>query len=68
VQVKVLIVLLLFLRIFIFSHKGHNWPWDDLSNIRPRIQDGVIAITQANARGDWSGHLNYLRGNLPKVC
>jgi len=50
------------------ASQGHTYAWDELDNLKWRQQDGVIAITQANARWDWGGHLSYLRQNLPKFC
>ncbi len=47
---------------------GHNSDWDDVNNLKARIKNGVIAVTQANPRSDWGPTLSNLRSTLPKVC
>jgi len=32
---------------------GHNAQWDNISNLKARISDGVVAITQKNPNGSW---------------
>jgi len=33
---------------------GHNAQWDNISNLKARINDGVVAITQKNPNGSWA--------------
>jgi len=33
---------------------GHNAQWDNISNLKARISDGVVAITQKNPNGSWA--------------
>jgi hypothetical protein len=33
---------------------GHNAQWDNVSNLKARINDGVVAITQKNPNGGWA--------------
>jgi hypothetical protein len=47
---------------------GHNYDYDNLNNLKDRIRDGVIAVTQADAKNDWKSTLNVLRPALPKLC
>ncbi len=46
---------------------GHDGSWDSVSNLRARMSDGVIGITQANPRGDWSGIVSGIRGQLASL-
>lgn len=50
------------------SGTGHNDAWDNINNLKARISDGVVAITQVNARSNWGSTLSNLRSNLPNVC
>jgi hypothetical protein len=51
------------------SSTGHDPTWDDISNLKNRISDGVIAITQANPKSDWASTITTLRPQLEKpVC
>jgi hypothetical protein len=49
---------------------GHDDTWDVADNLNTRIQDGVIAITQANPREDWNGIISANRPLLlpPPTC
>jgi len=33
---------------------GHNAQWDNISNLKARIMDGVVAVTQKNPNGNWA--------------
>ena len=46
---------------------GHDTTWDKTANLNARIGDGVVAITQANARTDWNAVIAANRGQLAKV-
>lgn len=41
---------------------GHNAQWDNISNLKARINDGVVAITQKNPDGSWA--ISSLRDQL----
>lgn len=43
---------------------GHDNTWDDVNNLKARIADGVIAITQKSPRADWGGTINNLKSSL----
>ncbi|MDX2023296.1 MAG: hypothetical protein SF187_23885 [Deltaproteobacteria bacterium] len=46
---------------------GHDATWDNVNNIKARLADGVIAITQGNPRSDWNTILSQLRPQLAAV-
>lgn len=46
---------------------GHDAAWDDLSNIKNRINDGVVAITQKNPNDNWGSTINSLKSSLSSV-
>jgi len=50
------------------NSEGHNYEYDKVDNLKQRINDGVIALTQSNARGDWKNSLGSIRQALPKLC
>jgi hypothetical protein len=51
------------------ASSGHDATWDDIVNLKNRINDGVIAITQANPKPDWATLIKSLRPQLVKpVC
>lgn len=33
---------------------GHNAQWDNVNNLKARIADGVVAVTQKNPNGSWA--------------
>jgi uncharacterized repeat protein (TIGR02543 family) len=43
---------------------GHNSAWDDVNNLKSRIADGVVAITQKNPNGSWGNTIATLRTQL----
>lgn len=43
---------------------GHDATWDLAANLNARIGDGVVAITQANPKADWSTAIAGVRGQL----
>lgn len=43
---------------------GHNSAWDDINNIRGRMQNGVAAITQKSPNANWGGTINSLKSSL----
>jgi uncharacterized repeat protein (TIGR02543 family) len=43
---------------------GHNATWDDLNNLKARIADGVVAITQKNPNASWGNTIATLRTQL----
>ena len=47
---------------------GHNSGYDDLNNLKARISNGIISVSQVNADNSWASVLNSLRANLPSVC
>ena len=47
---------------------GHIDAYDDVTNLRNRINDGVIAVSQANFKNNWGATLNTVRPQLPKFC
>ena len=47
---------------------GHNYAWDDVNNLKARIADGVIAISQANPSSDWGNRLDTIRPQLSSLC
>jgi hypothetical protein len=51
------------------SSSGHDPTWDDVNNLKNRMSDGVIAITQANPKSDWATTIKTIRSQLGKpVC
>ncbi|MBW8888516.1 MAG: hypothetical protein JF616_12235 [Fibrobacteres bacterium] len=44
----------------------HDDTWDDVNNLKARIADGVVAISQANPKADWNSTLTSVQGQLPK--
>lgn len=44
---------------------GHNAAWDDISNLKSRIGNGVIAVTQKNPNGSWA--ISSIRNQLNNV-
>eukprot|EP00308_Calcidiscus_leptoporus_P000992 CAMPEP_0119384182 /NCGR_PEP_ID=MMETSP1334-20130426/84074_1 /TAXON_ID=127549 /ORGANISM="Calcidiscus leptoporus, Strain RCC1130" /LENGTH=539 /DNA_ID=CAMNT_0007405159 /DNA_START=55 /DNA_END=1674 /DNA_ORIENTATION=+ len=46
------------------SH-GHDHQWDDTFNLRKRIADGVVAVTQSNPEAGWPRTIEKARGLLP---
>jgi hypothetical protein len=48
------------------SSTFHDATWDDVNNLKARIADGVVAITQANPKADWNTTLTSVQGQLPK--
>jgi hypothetical protein len=51
------------------SSSGHDATWDDVYNIKNRMTDGVLAITQANPKSDWETTIAALRPQLSKpIC
>jgi hypothetical protein len=47
---------------------GHNSLYDNVNNLLARINDGVIAVSQANAESSWGPVLNNIRPQLPPLC
>ena len=49
---------------------GHVASWDDEQTLRSRINDGLVAVTQAHPGYGWSDTLSYLRPRLspPPLC
>ncbi|NLD98934.1 MAG: carbohydrate-binding protein [Fibrobacter sp.] len=43
---------------------GHNAAWDDVNNLKARIADGIIAITQKNPNSSWGNTITTLRTQL----
>jgi hypothetical protein len=43
---------------------GHNAAWDNVANLKARIADGVVAITQKNPNSDWGTTIASLRTQL----
>jgi hypothetical protein len=49
------------------SSTFHDDTWDDLNNLKARIADGVVAVSQANPKGDWNSTLTSIQAQLPKT-
>jgi hypothetical protein len=49
------------------SSTGHDGSWDVASNLKARMGDGVIAITQANPKADWNATLTGLKPQLGPI-
>jgi hypothetical protein len=47
---------------------GHIDAYDDVNNLKARITDGVIAVSQANFKNNWGPTLSVVRPQLPKFC
>lgn len=49
---------------------GHDYNWDDVNNLNARIADGVIGISQYNAKWDWGYTISNVRSKLssPRSC
>jgi len=47
---------------------GHIDAYDDVNNLKARITDGVIAVSQANFKNNWDPTLSVVRPQLPKFC
>jgi uncharacterized repeat protein (TIGR02543 family) len=43
---------------------GHNAAWDNVNNLKARISDGVVAITQKNPDASWGNTIATLRTQL----
>ncbi len=51
------------------ASSGHDPSWDDPGNLKNRMSEGVIAITQANPKSGWAATIALLRSQLPPpVC
>jgi hypothetical protein len=46
---------------------GHDATWDDPANLKARMADGVIAITQTNPKSDWGATIAAIRPQLQPV-
>ena len=46
---------------------GHDGTWDDLNNIKNRINNGVTAITQKAPKSDWGPTISNLKSSLSSV-
>jgi hypothetical protein len=47
---------------------GHTDAYDDVNNLKARITDGLIAVSQANFKSNWGSTLSTVRSQLPKFC
>jgi hypothetical protein len=49
---------------------GHDATWDSVSNLNARIADGVLSVSQANPKADWSTTIAAIRPQLatPASC
>ncbi|NLW92305.1 MAG: hypothetical protein GXY34_11990 [Syntrophomonadaceae bacterium] len=45
---------------------GHDVRWDDINNLRKRVNDGVIGLAQVNPASNWANTITSLRSQLPK--
>lgn len=43
---------------------GHDYSWDDVNNLKNRIADGVVAITQKSPHANWGTTINSLKNSL----
>ncbi len=43
---------------------GHDYSWDDVNNLKNRIADGVVAITQKSPNANWGTTINNLKNSL----
>jgi hypothetical protein len=46
---------------------GHDGTWDEAANLKARMGDGVIAITQSNPKADWNATLTALKPQLGPI-
>jgi|GEM_PF-2752762 len=46
---------------------GHDSTWDNINNLKSRMADGVVSITQGNPRGDWNTIIAGLKPQLGTV-
>ena len=49
------------------AEPGFDHAWVDEANLRARIHDGIVAITQANPFAGWERLLPRLRTSLPRA-
>ena len=49
------------------AEPGFDHAWVDEANLRARIHDGIVAITQANPFAGWERLLPRLRSSLPRA-
>jgi hypothetical protein len=47
------------------SAAGHDSNWDNVNNLKARIPDGVIGVSQYNPKNDWAGTIQSIRSQLP---
>lgn len=49
---------------------GHDANWDNVNNLKSRIADGVIGVSQYNPKNDWAGTMQSIRSQLspPPTC
>ena len=47
------------------SGTGHDNNWDNVNNLKARIADGVIGVSQYNAKNDWYTTIRSIRNQLP---
>jgi hypothetical protein len=48
---------------------SHSDEWDNIDNLKARISDGVLGVTQYSARNeDWKKVLSFIRTNLTRTC
>jgi hypothetical protein len=47
------------------SGTGHDANWDNVTNLKARIADGVIGISQYNPKSDWATTIKSIRSQLP---
>jgi hypothetical protein len=48
--------------------QGHNELYDDVNNLKDRIRDGMISVSQENFKNNWAPIVADLRTKLPKLC
>jgi len=48
------------------SSTFHDATWDDVNNLKARIADGVVAISQTNPKSDWNSTITSIQAQLPK--
>jgi hypothetical protein len=44
----------------------HDATWDDANNLKARIADGVVAVSQTSPKADWNNTISPLVNSLPK--
>lgn len=47
------------------SGTGHDSNWDNVTNLKSRISEGAIGISQYNPKSDWYTTLHSIRSQLP---